>query len=443
MASSSSFSNHTQGQRSHLEQSLTAGISSNKDGIHEHQKSVEDELIAAIDSEEDDRFLRETDITSTATEISPEEKKRKWIRNSLISCLYILLWYTFSISLSVYNKWMFSEEGLNFKFPVLTTCGHQLVQFCLATATLFATGRLSQSDISKRQNEYEMLHSNSSINNNNNNNKDEDDDNDDITVIEGSGPKPQYKQSKWNWYKIYLISITPCAFASASDIGMGNVSFQFVTLTFYTMVKSSSLAWVLFFSILFKLEVPTRKLIGIIGVMTAGVVMMVAGEAHFVLVGFLLVLGAAVFSGLRWSLTQLLLRSDKPGRINTNHDPIRTIMYLTPIMFFFLAIFGAILEGFGPFFSAELWDKKGTLLGLLIVILPGVFAFLMTFFEFMLLGRTSVLTLSIAGICKEVITIISANLFFDDTMTLINFVGLLVTLGAIIAYNIYRYNSSN
>jgi solute carrier family 35 protein C2 len=276
---------------------------------------------------------------------------------------------------------------------------------------------------------------------------DDEDSDDDLELISSSSATATNKlssrssfQTKLDWFKLYLISILPCAFATANDIGMGNVSLRFVTLTFYTMVKSSSLAWVLLFGILFKLEIPTRKLVGIIGVMTIGVVMMVAGETNFVLVGFLLVLGAAVFSGLRWSLTQILLRNS--GGINTHNDPVRTIMYISPIMGLFLFIMGGILEGYGAVFRSSLWTDKGVLGGIGIVILPGLLAFLMTLSEFMLLGRTSVLTLSIAGIFKELVTIVSASLWFHDRMTLVNFIGLVITLSAIVAYNIYRYRAT-
>jgi solute carrier family 35 protein C2 len=59
----------------------------------------------------------------------------------------------------------------------------------------------------------------------------------------------------------------------------------------------------------------------------------------------------------------------------------------------------------------------------------------MTASEFALLQRTSVVTLSIAGIFKEVVTISVAGLVFGDALTPINISGLVVTIGAIAAYN--------
>lgn len=403
-----------------------------------------------VQNDSDDNEIDEQDFLQDIAEIpqrpdSLEEKKRQWFRNVLVSTVYVLLWYTFSVSLSVYNKWMFSETGLDFNFPILTTSGHQLVQFLLASGVLFFTGKLGKSN--KR---YERLAdddiSDPIIA------KDYDDDSSEVIRMETEPldmgveeniitSRPINKtQTRLDWLKVYFISVVPCALASASDIGMGNVSFRFVTLTFYTMVKSSSLAWVLLFGVLFKLEVATRQLVAIIGVMSVGVVMMVAGETHFVLVGFLLVLGAAIFSGIRWTLTQLLLRSTNSG-INTHNDPLRTIMYLSPVMGIVLFAMGGIIEGYSSAVHASLWTDRGTLVGLIILISPGFLAFFMTLSEFLLLGRTSVLTLSIAGILKELVTILSASLWFHDRMTIVNFIGLLITLSAIIAYNLYRYRN--
>ena len=59
------------------------------------------------------------------------------LRTNIVNALLILLWYSFSISISVYNKWMFSKENLDFHFPLFTTSLHMIVQFSLASAVLF------------------------------------------------------------------------------------------------------------------------------------------------------------------------------------------------------------------------------------------------------------------------------------------------------------------
>ena len=198
------------------------------------------------------------------------------------------------------------------------------------------------------------------------------------------------------------------------------------------MCKSSALAFILLFAFLFRLETPSVKLVLIIATMTIGVIMMVAGETDFNALGFGLIISASFFSGFRWALTQILLL-----RNPATSNPFSSIFFLAPIMFLSLAIIAIPVEGFVPLGQGlnTLTAEKGDFWGIGILLFPGVLAFLMTASEFALLKRTSVVTLSICGIFKEVVTISAANIVFDDQLTPINVSGLLVTIGAIAAYN--------
>jgi solute carrier family 35 protein C2 len=198
------------------------------------------------------------------------------------------------------------------------------------------------------------------------------------------------------------------------------------------MCKSSSLAFVLLFAFLFRLETPSWRLVAIIATMTIGVVMMVAGEVDFSALGFILVISAAFFSGFRWGLTQILLL-----RNPATSNPFSSIFYLAPIMFASLLLLAIPVEGFPDLWEGlkSLMEVKGHILGPCLLLFPGTIAFCMTASEFALLQRTSVVTLSIAGIFKEVVTILAAGLVFHDTLTPINISGLFVTIGAIAAYN--------
>ncbi|KAJ4295893.1 hypothetical protein N0V88_004595 [Collariella sp. IMI 366227] len=343
----------------------------------------------------DQRVVRDT--------VSQEEKKeadRNVVKNLVVNGVLIGLWYFFSLLISLYNKWMFSPDKLNFPFPMFTTAVHFLVQFSLASLVLFIFPSLRprnshRSDMGQSRHEPEP-----------------------------TGPI----MTKM----FYLTRIGPCGVATGLDIGLGNTSLQFITLTFYTMCKSSSLAFVLLFAFLFRLETPTWKLVGIIATMTLGVVMMVAGEVEFKLGGFVLVIAAAFFSGFRWGLTQILLL-----RNPATSNPFSSIFFLAPVMFVTLVSIAVPVEGARPLVAGleEIARQKGPLVAPLIILFPGVIAFLMTASEFALLQRTSVVTLSIAGIFKEAVTISAAALVFGESMTPVNIVGLVVTLFAIAAYN--------
>lgn len=48
-------------------------------------------------------------------------------------------------------------------------------------------------------------------------------------------------------------------------------------------------------------------------VICAGLLLLVAGETRFDLVGFLVVMGASMLAGFRWTITQVLLQGDAKG----------------------------------------------------------------------------------------------------------------------------------
>lgn len=102
-----------------------------------------------------------------------------------------------------YNKWMFDHERLNFRFPLFTTSAHMIIQFLLASLVLYFIPSLRphhprhSSDAGRSRHE----------------------------------PEPKAPlMSKW----YYLTRIAPCGMATGLDIGLGNTSLQFITLTFYS-----------------------------------------------------------------------------------------------------------------------------------------------------------------------------------------------------------------
>ncbi|KZM25376.1 uncharacterized protein EKO05_0000598 [Ascochyta rabiei] len=354
----------------------------------------------------DNRIVPDAGLTFTKEEKALADQSL--YRSMLVNAVLICLWYLFSISISVYNKWMFKVEKGDgatqniFPFPLFTTCLHMLVQFSLASLVLFLVPSLRP--------RHDSLNPHATG-----------------ARAEPLDPKKPL-MTKW----FYFSRIGPCGVATGMDIGLGNTSLKFISLTFFTMCKSSALGFVLIFAFLFRLEQPSWRLVLIIAIMTVGVVMMVAGETAFHALGFILVMASACSSGFRWSLTQILLLRN-PATAN----PFSSIFFLAPVMFFSIFVLAVPVEGFGALQEglAHLFEQKGTAFGIGILIFPGCLAFLMTSSEFALLKRTSVVTLSICGIFKEVVTITTANLVFKDPLTPINLTGLIVTIGSIALYN--------
>lgn len=78
-----------------------------------------------------------------------------------------------------------------------------------------------------------------------------------------------------------------------------------------------------------------------------------------------------------------------------------------------------------------------------LILIGSFLAFLMEFSEFLLLTYTSSLTLSMAGIFKEVFTLYLAINFNGDQMSRINFFGLMICLSGIITHVLLRVIDSS
>lgn len=235
----------------------------------------------------------------------------------------------------------------------------------------------------------------------------------------------------------------PCGVAAAVEICCSNAALVYITLSFYTMVKSSTPIWVLLFSFLFGFERPRLLLVAIIVVMVAGVILTVEGETKFDPVGFSLVLVASIVSGLRWSMTQLLLQHENMGISN----PIATLYYLTPVMFVTMFTLSLIFEHpLDQFQHSKHFDTVshiiesfglmsiGGLLGKIIFVakvcirLLTLFrnvhvAFAMTLAELYLIKSTNTVTLSVAGISKEIVVIMLSVMIYGDVLTTKNVLG--------------------
>jgi solute carrier family 35 protein C2 len=294
---------------------------------------------------------------------------------------------------------MFSGDTVVFPFPLFMTSLHQTVQFSLAAVLLYLLPSL-------RPRRTTLPPS---------------------TVLPGQDP-----HAGMNMTRFYLTHLVPCGVATALDIGLGNMSLRFTTLTFMTICKSSVLVFILIFAFLFRLETVSVKLVLIISVMTLGEVMMVMGETAFSAVGFGLVTASAFFSGFRWALTQLLIL-----RHPATSNPFSMLFFLSPIVCVTLGTIAVMVEGPAEIMQGlqALSAAWGGMRGLLLLLLPGILAFCMVLSQFALLKRSSVVTLSVCGILKEVVTISAASVVFHDKLTVINVCGVVVIIGSIASYN--------
>jgi len=296
------------------------------------------------------------------------------VKEALRTLCLICFYYCFSIGITFYNKWMFSQ----FHFPIATTTVHFTITFILAGVTR-ELGRICCNR----------------------------------------------KPITLSW-DVMLKKVMPTGIISALDIGLSNWSFMFITVSLYTMVKSSCILFILFFSLLLGLEKPRPNLIIIIFCISLGLFLFVFKSTQFNLEGFVLVLLAAFLGGARWTLSQILCQKSEIGLAN----PIDAIYHLCPTMI--VGLFPIFIGNETSFMVSRFTFAAKTTADLFqsmaLIATGGFLAFFLSVSEYLLLSYTSSLTLSIAGIFKELMTLVIATTIGTDEITLINWIGFAICI---------------
>ncbi|ODN83283.1 hypothetical protein L202_01454 [Cryptococcus amylolentus CBS 6039] len=316
-------------------------------------------------------------------------KRKLWWRNVIITGVFIAAWYIFATLLSLYNKWMFSPEYYNFPYPLFVTACHMGIQFGLAAVI--------------RHFWHERF-------------------------------RPQERPTR----REYLTKILPTAASTGGDIGLSNLSLKTITLSLYTMCKSSTLIFVLLFAFTFRLEPYSVRLILVICLISFGVFCMVFNTTAVSIAGVLMVFSASALGGLRWALTELVMHKKAMGLSN----PFATIFWLAPLMAVTLGLVSMVVEGWVRIFQSDFFSGWVAIETAGVIALPGSIAFAMVASEYFVIQRAGVVPLSIAGIFKEVSTISISAWVFGDQLTTFNIVGVVITITGIALYSYHKYSKS-
>jgi len=228
------------------------------------------------------------------------------------------------------------------------------------------------------------------------------------------------------WHHI-LGRIGIVALVASLDIGLSQWSFEYIDVALYTITKSTSIIFILMFAILFRLEKKHWSLIIIVIMISVGLSMFTYKSTDFVLIGFLMALSASFLSGIRWTLSQLIMQKAQFGLSN----PIDMVYHVQPIMIICLLPFALVFEGTRISSSIAVFRFEEPVVffhTLSLVGFGGCIAFVMEVAEFLLVSYTSGLTLSVAGIVKEIISLTLAIIYQSSDISLINMVGLVVCM---------------
>ncbi|XP_014100270.1 solute carrier family 35 member C2 isoform X2 [Bactrocera oleae] len=230
--------------------------------------------------------------------------------------------------------------------------------------------------------------------------------------------------------------MAPAGIASGIDIGFSNWGLGLVPISLYTMTKSSTIVFILIFAIMLGLEKKNSFLIFIVGLIATGLFMFTYESADFNTLGFIFLLLASLSSGIRWSFAQFVMQKSKLGL----HNPIDMIYYMQPWMIASVLPFLITFEA-NKLYNIDLYKLSNDeiIRNVFYITFGAVLAFLMECSEYLVLSKTSGLTLSIAGIFKDICQLALGVELNGDQLSLINVLGLVVCLAGICMHLLHKY----
>uniref|UniRef100_A0A7S4PY21 Sugar phosphate transporter domain-containing protein n=1 Tax=Alexandrium monilatum TaxID=311494 RepID=A0A7S4PY21_9DINO len=293
---------------------------------------------------------------------------------ALLICSLVLAWYTISITLVLFNKWAVTSWGDGgLKFPIFYAMTHMMCKgiFSYAFQRCIWCKPL---------------------------------------------PLPSRRD---------LIGTSLVGAMTGLDVAASMMSFLYISVTFFTMLKSASLIFLMVLGVAVGIEPCSLKVGCPVLVIAGGILLTSYGEARFDTRGFTLVLASELFAAIRWIVTQMILQGGSLGSMVV-------VFYMSPastLTLFPLAMLSESRE------LAVLTDPATLARFLGMVMFPGFMAFLLLLVEVQLVKETSSLTLSVFGNLKSLVTIVFAIIVFGEQASPLQWLGLVIALNGMFGYS--------
>ncbi|CAN6540296.1 hypothetical protein ACFX13_017444 [Malus domestica] len=295
------------------------------------------------------------------------------IKKILLSYTYVAIWIFLSFTVIVYNKYILDKKMYNWPFPISLTMIH--MSFCASLAFLL------------------------------------------VRVFRLVEPVTMSRD-------LYLSSVVPIGALYSLSLWLSNSAYIYLSVSFIQMLKALMPVAVYSIGVSFKKEsFKTDTMVNMISI-SIGVAIAAYGEARFDTWGVMLQLGAVAFEATRLVLIQILLTSK-----GITLNPITSLYYVAPCCLAFL---------FVPWIFVEypiLRDSSSFHFDFVIFGTNSVCAFALNLAVFLLVGKTSALTMNVAGVVKDWLLIAFSWSVIKDTVTPINLFGYGLAFLGVAYYN--------
>ncbi|PIA42476.1 hypothetical protein AQUCO_02000134v1 [Aquilegia coerulea] len=295
------------------------------------------------------------------------------VKKVLLSYAYVGIWIFLSFTVIVYNKYILDKKMYNWPFPISLTMIH--MGFCSFLAFLL------------------------------------------IKVFNFVEPVTMSRE-------MYLSSVVPIGALYSLSLWFSNSAYIYLSVSFIQMLKALMPVAVYSIGVMFKKEsFKTETMANMLSI-SFGVAIAAYGEARFDTWGVILQLSAVAFEATRLVLIQILLTSK-----GITLNPITSLYYVAPCCLVFLFVPWMVVE------MPVLRDTSSFHFDWVIFGTNSFCAFALNLAVFLLVGKTSALTMNVAGVVKDWLLIAFSWSVIKDTVTTINLAGYGVAFLGVCYYN--------
>ncbi|CEJ58756.1 Putative DMT family organic anion transporter [Penicillium brasilianum] len=288
---------------------------------------------------------------------------------------YIALWIALSSSVILFNKWVLSTAKFN--FPLFLTTWHMI----FATAMTQGLAKFT-------------------------------------TILDSRHKVPMNPST-------YARAIVPIGIMFSLSLICGNLAYLYLSVSFIQMLKATNAVVTLFATWAFGIAPANFKTLGNVAIIVLGVVIASFGEIKFNMLGFLIQCGGIVFEALRLVMVQRLLSSAE-----FKMDPLVSLYYYAPAC----AVTNGIVTLFTDVPRMTMNDIYS--LGIMTLIANALVAFLLNASVVLLIGKTSAVVLTMAGILKDILLVCASMMIFRDPVTPQQFFGYSIALAGLVYYKL-------
>ncbi|KAL0427047.1 UNVERIFIED_CONTAM: putative sugar phosphate/phosphate translocator [Sesamum latifolium] len=225
-------------------------------------------------------------------------------------------------------------------------------------------------------------------------------------------------------WDLYVKSVIPIGLLYSLSLWLSNSAYIYLSVSFIQMLKALMPVAVYTIGVMAKKESFKSETMANMISISIGVAIAAYGEAKFDSMGVVLQLGAVAFEATRLVMIQILLTSR-----GISLNPITSLYYVAPCCLVFL---------FLPWVYVEypiLTERSSFHLDFVIFGTNSFCAFALNLAVFLLVGKTSALTMNVAGVVKDWLLIAFSWSVIKDTVTPINLLGYALAFLGVGYYN--------